>query len=461
MDRRAFLGRLLAGVGAVSLGSACRLTEAEEEKTVGGRGHVLVLGAGMAGLAAARDLVASGFQVTVLEARERVGGRVWTDRSLGSPVDMGASWIEGTKENPIAALAKECKARTFDTDEGDVDLRDYDGSRVPEAQVEQIEKDGEELMEALFEAAEEADKGRSLQEGLDELLEDEELDPLERRALAWVIQNEIVCDVAAETSQISLKGYGDDDAFDGPSVVFPEGYDQLPRHVARGLDVRQGHRVKHVDHGKDGVTVETNRGTFQGDAVVVALPLGVLRANTVTFSPPLPEEKRRAVERLRMGLLDKVVLAFPRVFWTQGATFSGYLPEEESAYTSFLHVNEYAQAGALMAFVGGDTARAMEKKKEQDVVDEVMATLRTIHGRGIPDPTGVLISRWAADPLAGGSYSYVPVGVSASERDRLAAPVGDRLYFAGEATNRTYPATVHGAWLSGVREAARIKARLG
>jgi monoamine oxidase len=94
---------------------------------------------------------------------------------------------------------------------------------------------------------------------------------------------------------------------------------------------------------------------------------------------------------------------------------------------------------------------------DKEIVAEAMATLRRIYGEAIPDPAAWLITRWAADPFAGGSYSYTPVGADSEDYEQMAAPVGDRLFFAGEATHREHSATVHGAFLSGLREAQRIR----
>ena len=109
-----------------------------------------------------------------------------------------------------------------------------------------------------------------------------------------------------------------------------------------------------------------------------------------------------------------------------------------------------------MAFVGGDFGRALELESDEAIAEHTVEILSRIMGERVPDPVDGIASRWASDPFAGGSYSFIPVGASPADFDALAAPVGDRLFFAGEATIKEYYATVHGAYLSGVREARRI-----
>jgi monoamine oxidase len=116
-------------------------------------------------------------------------------------------------------------------------------------------------------------------------------------------------------------------------------------------------------------------------------------------------------------------------------------------------------APILMAFTGGNFARSTEILSDEDVADGAMGVLRKMFGSSIPEPQDGVRARWGRDPFAFGSYSHIPVGATPRDYDTLAEPVGDRLYFAGEATNRRYPATVHGAFLSGVREANRIAER--
>jgi monoamine oxidase len=214
-----------------------------------------------------------------------------------------------------------------------------------------------------------------------------------------------------------------------------------------------------VVHGERAIRIETSRGAFEADAAILTAPLGVLQRGAVAFDPPLSEEKRAALGRLGMGVLDKVALRFPRAFWPRERHFVGYASARADEFPVFLNLARGGGAPILVGFAGGSAARELEGRSDAEIAGAAMAVLRRIFGRGVPEPEAAVATRWASDPDALGSYSNLRVGADPADYDRLAAPLaGGRLRFAGEATNRAHPATVHGAYLSGVREAERLLA---
>jgi monoamine oxidase len=186
------------------------------------------------------------------------------------------------------------------------------------------------------------------------------------------------------------------------------------------------------------------------------LPQGVLKAGYVSFSPPLPEAKLAAIERMRMGILNKVYLRFPRIFWPEEADMLGYIPERKGEWAEWLNIAHYTGQPVLLAFNAADYGRALEDLPDDEIVAAAMATLRTMFGNDIPEPEAALITRWGADIYSHGSYSYMPLGATPDHYDDLAEPLGERVFFAGEATSSDFPATVHGAYLSGLRAAEEI-----
>lgn len=414
--------------------------------------RVVVIGAGVAGLAAARELRSRGANVVVIEARDRVGGRVWTHRGLGVPVDLGASWIHGERGNPISELAKQADATTRATDYESVRLWDHDGTRVPDELLDEIGDEWDEIVEKVEEYA---GDGLSFAAALARVLDGEQLDPWERRALDWAVAS-IDVTSAENVERLALDYMDDDDAYGGGDVLFPGGYDQVVALLARGLDVRLSERVTAVTVADDRVVVATDRGTHEGDRAIVTLPLGVLQAGSVAFDPPLPKAKRDALGALAMGTLNKVALVFPRVWWPREPHFLSYMSRTRGEFPEFLNGHALTGAPVLMPFTGGDFARALEDESDAAIAGHALRVLRTMGGGAVPDPTGVAVTRWHGDPFARGSYSHVPVGGTAAAFDALAAPVGDRLLFAGEATSRRWRGTVHGAFHSGVRAAREI-----
>ncbi|HVW35876.1 MAG TPA: FAD-dependent oxidoreductase, partial [Pirellulales bacterium] len=165
--------------------------------------------------------------------------------------------------------------------------------------------------------------------------------------------------------------------------------------------------------------------------------------------------KRAAISRLAIGQLNKIALHYPQRFWPGDVQFVGRVSDEAGAFRFF--VNEFPLTGKplLTAIAAGDLATSMAPKKDAEIAADAQRALRQIFGSGIPEPVGFRAARWGADRFARGAYSCVPVGASGDDFDALAEPASERLLFAGEATHRRFPATVHGAYLSGLREADR------
>jgi polyamine oxidase len=435
-----------------SAAAATILLPACGEEGSGNRERVLVIGAGIAGLAAARRLTDEGFDVTVLEARHRIGGRIRTDRSLGPAVDLGAAWIQGIDGNPIADLAEDAGSKTVATDFDSLVVLDGEGGEVPEDEALEAEREWQRLNDGLEGLAEDAGPEASLADGLEEIqTAPEDLDPVVR----WILDSSIVTEYAADPDELSLAGYHQEGGYEGDSVLFPDGYARMPEYLARDLDVRLGRRVTLIEYGGDGVTVTTDRGAFDADRAIVTLPLGVLQNEDVEFDPPLPAEKVAAGERLGVGLLDKVVLAFDAAFWPEDVHGFGFVGEDQpvtEAYNGLIFTGE----PVLVCLRAGDAARTRARLSDDEAVAEVVQALAIAADSDVPQPTGALVTRWAADPFARGSYSYVAAGARLEDYDTVAEPVGERLLFAGEATNREFFATVHGAYESGLREADRL-----
>jgi monoamine oxidase len=430
---------------------------------------VIVIGAGMAGLAAARTLADAGVSVAVLEARDRIGGRAWTDRSLGVPVDLGAAWIHGVDGNPITELARAAGAATLATDWDDFTLFDHDGTRVSEGDLEAIDGAYEEVMGSLKELA--LDSDISVAQGVERVLGKGSVGADERRGIQWAAAiDELTSAADFEETSLRLTFQDKDDEGDegdegdgawlgaeigGADALLSGGYDEVIRHVARGLDVRLGHVVSAVRHDRDGVRVESSAGTFSARYAVVTLPVGVLKAGAVRFEPELPAEKRRAIEDMGFGVVNRVALRFPSVFWSRGTQFFGYASRSHGEFPAVMDASRFVPAPVLVAFISGSFARRNESLPDAQVVSALMRVLRTMFGPDVPDPTGHLVTRWAADPFAGGAYPFARVGARGDDHAILARPVG-RLLFAGEATHPLHNGFVHGAYLTGLREARRI-----
>jgi monoamine oxidase len=423
---------------------------------------IIVIGAGVAGISAASSLREKGYKVIVLEGRKRIGGRVWTDRTWkDNSLDMGASWIHGTKGNPITELVQKFNIPTAKTNYDSSQLYDQNGKPVSDALEEKIEKRFETILEKVKRYRLQLDKSEgkdvSLQNAFDREIAKLNLSPIELQQLNYSINAVIEHDYAADASDLSLLSWDEDERFGGGDVLFPNGYDQIVNNLAQGLDIRLNQAVKKIEYNNQGVKVTTNNGAiFNADKVIITLPLGVLKKGTVQFSPPLPENKQAAIKVLGMGILNKVYLRFPKVFWEKEPHLLGYISPNQGEWAEILNIYKYTGQPILLAFNAGDYAWKLEKLSDKQIVDEAIKVLRKIYGNNIPNPEASLITRWGQDPFSFGSYSHINVGASSEDYKTLAAPVNNKLFFAGEATSHQHPGTVHGAFLSGQREANRI-----
>ena len=421
------------------------------------RADVIVVGAGVAGLAAARSLVDQGLKVIVVEARDRIGGRVWTSRDWPNlALDLGASWIHGVTGNPVAALARTGRINTVPTDYDALWRYEAGAKELSDSADEALEERFEGLMERVEEATEALRRSGkadvSLQSAFDRAT-GQKLSATDRRRLNYMLVSQVEHEYAADATELSLLHWDQGEGFSGDDRLFPAGYDQIAQLLAKNLDIRLGHTVSRIAYGRRGVEVTSSRGTFSATYALITLPLGVLKRGSVSFDPPLPARKQQAIRRMGMGTLNKLYLRFPRAFWPEEPHMLGYLAEQRGAWAEWLNIQRYLKRPVLLGFNAGSYARQLEQRSDQAIVASAMEALRAMFGARIPEPEAALMTRWSSDPLAGGSYSFLATGATPADYDALAASVADRLFFAGEATSREYAATVHGALISG-RDAA-------
>lgn len=448
MNRREFL-QLSSAVVAALLASACQPSTDNPDRTV------IIIGAGIAGLAAARTLVNGGYDVRVLEGRDRLGGRIHTSRQWeDAPVDLGASWIHGTTRNPITALAAEAGATTAPTSYENSLFYDTTGATLSQDREQRL-ADLSDQVESAIGDAQRDNLEQSLRKTIEQALELETLSERDRQLVEFILNSTVEHEYAGSADQLSTQWFDQSNTYRGGDVVFPDGYDQLTGYLADGLAVELGQSVTAIHWDADQVTVETESRSYSADHVLITLPLGVLKANTVQFTPSLPAEKQTAIDALQMGVLNKCYLRFPSVFWPETVDWLEYLPRQPGQWVEWLNLLPATGKPILLAFNAADFGREIESWDDQRIIDGAMSTLRTIYGDDIPAPVDYQITRWASDPFSYGSYSFNALGVQQDTRNALAAPVGQQLFFAGEATSE-YPSTVHGAYNSGSRAADQI-----
>ncbi|KAL8257037.1 hypothetical protein R6Q59_029078 [Mikania micrantha] len=456
------------------------------------RKKIIVIGAGPAGLTAARHLTRQGFHVTVLEARDRIGGRVFTDRSsLSVPVDLGASIITGVEADVTSQRRPDpssliCAQLGLELTVLDSDCPLYDtvtGQKVPPDLDEALEAEYNSLLDDMqLVVSQKGDLAMqmSLEEGLEYGLkirragpsimnpEEDLLTPLERRVMNWHLAHlEYGC--AASLQQVSLPYWNQDDiygGFGGAHCMIKGGYGAIVESLKDGLHIHLSHIVSDVcyqkeDESQKKVKVFTKSGKiFTGDAVLITVPLGCLKAETIKFSPSLPDWKHSSIKRLGFGVLNKVVLEFPEVFWDDSVDYFGATAEvtdQRGWCFMFWNVKKTVNAPVLIALVVGKAAINDQDLTASDHVNHALVVLRKLFGEDVVhDPVASVVTDWGRDPFSYGAYSYVAVGASGEDYDTLGRPINNCLFFAGEATCKEHPDTVGGAMMSGLREAVRI-----
>jgi monoamine oxidase len=429
------------------------------------RFDTIVIGAGVAGLTAARLLAKAGRDVVVLEARDRVGGRVWTDRSDGFVTDLGASWIHGIDGSPVAAAAeafgmrmREFTVGGYQPDSRPIAYYGPDGRRLSDAAAHRFADDIRSVDAALLEVIELSGEDSSYRDVTELALRRQEWDLDREERVREYLEHRAEEQYGVWIEDLAAHGL-DDDAIEGDEVVFPEGYDPLTAHLSIGIDVRLEHVVSRVTWSADGVTVTTNRGVLSAGTAVVTVPVGVLQSAGFAIEPALPEPVAGALGRLRMNAFEKIFLRFPTRFWDEGVYAIRQQGPEGRRWHSWYDLTPLDGTPTLLTFAAGPAAVEIRSWTEEHVVESILDQLRRLYGRRVQEPTAVHITDWQGDPFARGSYAYMTVGSTTADHDDLATPVGGVLHIAGEATWTDDPATVAAALHSGHRAASRILQR--
>ncbi len=424
----------------------------------------VIVGAGVAGLTAARLLQDAGRTVVVLEARDRIGGRVHTDRTDGV-VDLGASWIHGVDGSPVAAAAEAFGMRTveftvggFQVDSRPIAYHGPDGRPLSAEETRAFAADVHAVDAVLPDIIAASRPTASYRDVTDEALSRQGWSAERTQRVREYLEHRAEEQYGAWIEDLAAHGL-DDDAIEGDEVVFPDGYVVLPERLAEGLDIRLEHLVTRVDWSDEGVWVRTSHGDFSGDTTVITVPVGVLQAGTMEIVPPLPPVNAEALGRLRMNAFEKVFLRFPTRFWEDGVYALRQQGPEARWWHSWYDLTALHDEPLLLTFAAGPAAAATRDWSDAEVQASIMAQLRRLYGDGIPDPIGMRRTAWQDDPFAHGSYAYMTVGSTTADHDDLATPVGGVLHLAGEATWTDDPATVPAALFSGHRAAERILGR--
>ena len=449
MKRREFIKNTIAGLPLLIvtpslLASSCNNNDEEEKNSK----SVIIVGAGISGLAAAKKLKEKEFNVTVLESQDKIGGRLRTNRSLGVAFDEGASWIHGTTGNPIASLAQQASMTTAFTDDSSFVSYDINGVLRSEVVYSQIESEYYSILETLMNSG---NQNQSFETVFSNLYPNKINDRLWKFFLSTYFTFD-----RGDLNNTSSLLYNEGEEFEGEEIISTNGYDTIPNYLANGLNINLNQRVSKIDYSNSKVKITHNGTISEANYVLVTVPLGVLKANTIQFVPNLPSVKQNAIQKVGMNCVNKFLLTWDTAFWDD-VQYISYTPETRDKFNYFVNVKKiHPTVNALMTFAYANYARQTETMTDAQVVDEIMIHLRDIYGNSIPNPTNMVRTKWQTNENSLGAYSYTAIGTKMQHFDDLAEELNDKLFFGGEHTEADYFSTAHGAYLSGIREANKI-----
>jgi polyamine oxidase len=332
-------------------------------------GRVLIVGAGAAGLAAARDLTDLGHEVLVVEARDRLGGRVDTRRLGGAaPVDLGASWIHGVDGNPLTELAAMAGVRLMPSDFDSVSVRDAEGGLIGETALA-------DAYDRLADAIDTDQPSTPISDIFDQLLSG--LTDQQRALLDYVSNSEIVHEFGVDPNRLTIAAFVEGEEFGGGDALIPDGMSLLLSGLTGGYGVRTGVPVSRVTRSLEGATAELHDGEqLAADQVLITVPLGVLQSGDLVFDPPLPDVNQAAIGRLGMGTLEKVALRFERSFWDDSEYLG--LADGENLFSEWINLVSVADELVLVALIGGSVAEQLMTWPDQAIIDEALVALTTM-----------------------------------------------------------------------------------
>jgi polyamine oxidase len=423
--------------------------------------RVVIVGAGIAGLAAAARLGQAGVGCVVLEARDRVGGRLHTIDLAGTPVDLGGSWIHHPIGNPLSAF---CDEHGVARDPGDATraLSAYDRvehRRLDHAEVQtytQVEPDG--FWDSVDALSERLGPDATGLDGIESYIAVRDL----TGAVARRVRQELCAEVEAGAADLaaneSLRWMSFSEEFAGPMFgdLPRNGYRSVVGALASGVDVRLNTKVVSVDVAADGVRVGCADGRVEtGTHAIVTVPLGVLKAGGLRFEPALPAVMRRAVEALGFGRYEKIALCFESAFWRNELSHLVVFPPDEDEPAMWVFdLDGFGAGPVLCAHLFHTLTPYALDRTAQHAVDWLSGVLADVFGRPMPEPVATVVTSWANDAFSRGAYSHCAPGADPSMFDLLGEPVHGRLLLAGEHTQSARYGYADGAFVSG-RRAAR------
>ena len=423
---------------------------------VGAIDRVVIVGAGIAGLAAASRLQRASIACVMLEARDRIGGRLHTIDLAGTPVDLGGSWIHHPIGNPMSAL---CDQLGIARDAGDPlpTLSAYDRAerrRLDRAETEMYARqESDAFWDAVDALSDRLGPDATGGDAIEAFVAERGLTGAVARRVRQALRAEIEADAADRADNNSLRWMTYGDEFDGGPVLgdLPrDGYRSVIQKLVTGLDVRLNTEVVSIEVGADGIRAGCADGSVEsGSHAIVTVPLGVLKRGGPRFDPPLPAPVQGAVDALGFGRYEKIALRFESAFWRDDdvSHLIVFPPDEDQPAMWVFDLDAFGAGPVLCAHLFHTLTPYALDQPPAEATAWLRDVLTDVFGRPIPDPIATAVTSWAHDPFTGGAYSHFPPGADPSMLDLLGEPLHGRLLLAGEHTQSARYGYADGAYV--------------
>jgi monoamine oxidase len=425
---------------------------------------IIVIGAGVSGLTTAKLLHEDGFDVTILEAKERIGGRTYTLNLGEAKVDTGVSWIHLKNGNLLTYIFNAYNFEIINDRRNAFQLWDEKVGKKIGWKKYLYWREAVKIRMKSIDDYEGAAKDKTAANFFEEYIKLKKWSPKKERIIRFLHAVMVEVDYAARLQDIS---YSDEYYLDNfiekkQSDGFPSGgYKELVNALSEGLNIQLSTIVERIDYFDTNVKIFTNEGVFVCDQLVVTVPLGVLKKQSIEFRPSLSKRKINAIHSIGFGNLEKVIFTFEKPFKSK-EKYHFYFGENENGLEFPLIYNCSHTAGVptLMMFYCTEFAEEMQEKSDQEILKAAQKVVEKVFNVPNLQPINAHVTRWSKDPFSYGSYSYSNRDATDSDMKILAESIDGKIFFAGEATFPEGQGYVHGALLSGVREAAKLGASL-
>lgn len=421
---------------------------------------IIVIGAGVAGMSAAQKLQKNGLDVTILEGLDRVGGRVFPVRFGERYIDTGATWIHYYKNNPLFAFAKMSDWNVIEDSYEPFEIWNAEIKAFLGKEKHQLMEWSEAVRAAAIDFFLNNEVAVSTGDFFDNYIINKDWNRPTIQAVKFLYSALLETDYGGNIDQVALTDerylnkFGNLEETD---ALLVGSFKKMLDSLKQGLDIRLNQTIQGIDYQQDTIFVTTQNQVFECDKVIVTVSLGVLKQGNIQFRPTLSAEKRNAIAGFQYGKLEKIILTFEEQFWGESRLFY-YMNHKKPnlAFPMILDFTAVVGQPTLGIYYAADFAKSIENESDEVILEKVVVILKEMFGDKYLEPIQTYISHWSTNEFFKGAYSFSSGLNNKTYVETLAKPIDNKVFFAGEATSLEGQAYVHGAYLSGIREAERL-----